>query len=754
MRRETVSEWAIAPTGSTEHNLRQSSWSKPVQTEAVFGLFSADATGATMAAPARTDLLVSISFVLLAALVPPLHLRHATAAEAEPLTTAAAIARSVGAETDEPPSVRLDAVVTHRDTDGTIFLEDATGSTFISGATTNPRFPRGEQVRVEGVVHRGLFINGIRPTRIEPLGPGALLKPHPITPQVMATGSLHYAWVSLEGIGRGWRPTGKDTAMLLVNVAGSIVEARFERAPADDERAAWIGARLRLDGIAAGEINDRRQLIRPYLLVPDRGDVTVLAPAPADPFRLPQTAFSELGRGELHEGLQFVSGIAAAPPRNGRLFLTNGDKGLCVLLDAATADAAASIVAGVQIEAVGFADAGPFAARLAEARARVTASGGAVGPLRPGVRELREGCDAQCIQVEMPVIERENRADGTVLVADLDGLTMQVLAPGTLAAGIVPTATIRVTAPCLVTKTRNDLYRLQATGYTLYPVTSDDVVLLARPSWWTGRRLALALAASLAAGAIGLAWVVLLRRQVRRQLAVIEEKIQSEAVAEERRRIAREFHDSLEQDLAGLALRIDSAAGSAADPDVRRMMERQRQILARLQDDTRQYVWDLREPARVRGSLADRADVMLTELRELTSTPIELSSTGSLPAFPPETTHHLLRMLREAVNNAAHHAHAGRITVSLDTEAATFMATVTDDGEGFDSTDDEGSAGHFGLRGLAERSRRIGAELTVRSRPGAGTTVTVRLPIPPQAATMAAEGLSQVPIGDGVQPSP
>ena len=51
-------------------------------------------------------------------------------------------------------------------------------------------------------------------------------------------------------------------------------------------------------------------------------------------------------------------------------------------------------------------------------------------------------------------------------------------------------------------------------------------------------------------------------------------------------------------------------------------MERQREILARLQDETRQYVWDLREPARLQGSLADRTTVMLAELRDLIETPV------------------------------------------------------------------------------------------------------------------------------------
>ena len=673
------------------------------------------------------------ALVLLAALVLHLPPQLATAAGPEPLTTAAAIARSVVAETDEPPPVSLEAVVTHRDAAGTIFLEDATGSTFISGGTTSPRFARGERVRVEGVVHRGLFINGIRPSQIEPLAAGPPPDPRPITPQIMAAGVLHYDWVSLEGTGRSWQRTGEETATLVVNVAGSIVEARFEHAPADDDAAAWIGARLRLSGIAAGDINDRRQLIRPYLLVPSQGDVTVLERAPVDAFSLPKTAFLELGRGELHEGLQVVSGIAVAPPRDRRLFLTDGEKGLCVLLDRQTA-AAVSIVAGDHVDAVGFADVGPFAARLAEARVRVAASGETVVPRRPNAGALRANCDAQLIQLEMLVLTREDRAEGTRLMADLDGISMQVVAPGKLSPEIVPTATIRVTAPCLVTDTRRSQYNLQAAGYALYPTTLDDVTLIRRPPWWNVRRLAIALAASLTAGAVGLAWVVLLRRQVRQQLGVIEEKIQSAAVAEERRRIAREFHDSLEQDLAGLALRIDSAAGSITDTDARGVMERQREILARLQDETRQYVWDLRVPARLQGSLADRADVMLNDLRELTAAPIELSTKGPLPELPPETTHHLLRMLREAVNNAVHHADATRIAVALEADRGNLVATVTDDGKGFDAgSADKALSGHFGLRGLSERARRIDAGVTVDSRPGGGTTVVVRLTVPPTA---------------------
>jgi len=655
----------------------------------------------------------------------------ANVAEPPLLTTAAAIARSDVSRDQTPPRVQLDAIVTHRDADGTIFLRDDTGSTFISRPPRMPRLVPGMRVRVEGVVHIGVLINGIREARIEPLGVGPPPEPKPITPQEMATGGLHYDWVSLEGVGRRWRRSGAAAGTLAVNVAGSIVEARLEKAPPDAVARGWIGARLRLTGLAAGEINDRRQLVRPYLLVPDSRAVAVIEPAPANPFALPEVTFADLGRGEPADGWQRISGIVATPPRAQRLFLTDGNRGLSLLLAADDASLAAPPVPGNRVEAVGFAERGPFATRLVEARLKIVATEEPPQPRRPSVGDMRAGCDAQVIQIEVPVLAREERAAGTLLVGDLEGISLKIFAPSTLAQEIVPSSRIRVTAPCLVDETANATYSLRARSYELFPVAVDDIVLVESPPWWTPRRLAVALAASLTVGGVALAWVVLLRRQVGRQLSLIERQIQQEAVAAERQRIAREFHDSLEQDLAGLALRIDSAAATVADPDARGTMERQRQILTRLQHETRQYVWDLREPARLQGSLADRVRALLAELRELVATPLTLEVAGSLPLLPPETTYQLLRMLREAVNNAAHHANATSITVGLAADGQGVVATVTDDGAGFEPAADGATpAGHFGLRGLTERAARIAADVQIASQPGQGTVVTIHVPQP------------------------
>ncbi|NBS34064.1 MAG: hypothetical protein EBS83_14975, partial [Planctomycetia bacterium] len=108
-------------------------------------------------------------------------LAMANASEPPLLTTAAAIAQSSLAEDAEPPAIRLQAVVTFTDRDGGIFLRDATGSTFILAQSENPHLPPGTRVLVEGVLHRGLFINGIRHSRIERLGTGPVPEPKPIT---------------------------------------------------------------------------------------------------------------------------------------------------------------------------------------------------------------------------------------------------------------------------------------------------------------------------------------------------------------------------------------------------------------------------------------------------------------------------------------------------------------------------------------------------------------------------------------------
>jgi len=253
-----------------------------------------------------------------------------------------------------------------------------------------------------------------------------------------------------------------------------------------------------------------------------------------------------------------------------------------------------------------------------------------------------------------------------------------------------------------------------------------DVVVVRGPPWWTPARLAAVLAAGGAALVAALAWVTALRRQVRSQLGMIEASLQERAIVEERRRIAREFHDSLEQDLANVALQLDAAASFAAD-DVRDLLEQQRSLVVRLQRETRQFVWDLRDPTQAGWSFAELLAAQCREQESLGSVPVEVAVEGGFPEPPRVARYHLLKIVHEAVANALRHAGAGRVEVRAGGDAGGLRVEVRDDGCGFEPARGEWLAGHFGIRGMRERAQRIGADLLIDSSPGRGTRLSIAL---------------------------
>ncbi len=103
----------------------------------------------------------------------------------------------------------------------------------------------------------------------------------------------------------------------------------------------------------------------------------------------------------------------------------------------------------------------------------------------------------------------------------------------------------------------------------------------------------------------------------------------------------------------------------------------------------------------------------------------ELSSAGELDSLPDDEEIAVFRVVQEALANIGRHAEAARVGVSLAATDGGVELRVTDDGRGFDvgSTPRKG----LGLDGMAERARLVGGELTIESRPGAGTALTLRV---------------------------
>lgn len=640
---------------------------------------------------------------------------------AQPLTLARDIAAHLTPKDTQPAPVALDATVTFQDPGGTIFLRDDTGVTFIRGAKDNPKVARGERLRIEGETHNGLIIGGIKPSHIERLSPGQPPEAREVTPDDLASGRFHYHWVSISGVGRSLRSEDENTATLRLLTAGRTVELRFDEAPPD--AAALVDAELRVSGLAAGDINDRRQLVMPYIRVSGMADLQVLQPPPADPFAAKAVPLADLQRASANAHRVKILGVALAAPTAGGLFLRDDERSVFVQTSAT------EVKLGDVVEALGFPEMGIFSTQLSDAQCRVVAARGRPAPLAVGVRELTSGTDAELITVEAQVLQRVDHDAHSELLAQTGTVGLAVICPGKAPAELQADAKVRLTGVCRVSRTKSDSYRAKPTAYQLWPRNMEEITLLQGAPWWTSRRLAFGLGGAAVLALAAFFWAAQLRTQVASQLAVIETKVQQEAITEERQRIAREFHDTLEQELAGLSIRLDAAATRVTDEKALSLLEQQRKLLSRLQTETRDFVWDLRDPTANAIPADEALALLLSNLQVTTAIPLRLAIMGTMPALPPLVQNHLLRIAREAIHNAIKYSQARAIEVSLEHDDGVVKLEVTDDGTGFDVATSDALEGHFGIRGMRERAKKTGAKIDLHSEAGKGTRVVLILPV-------------------------
>lgn len=193
---------------------------------------------------------------------------------------------------------------------------------------------------------------------------------------------------------------------------------------------------------------------------------------------------------------------------------------------------------------------------------------------------------------------------------------------------------------------------------------------------------------------------------------------------EERRRLRRELHDGLGPELAGMALQVEGlAARLGADPELATRAEQLGDRLQQAVDEVRRVVDGLRPAAvdelglaaamRQLGWVDGAGPVVAVDVP---------SDFGELPAAVEVAAY---RIAAEALNNAVRHSGAAHCTVRGEIDGECLLVEVTDDGRGF-GTD---IAVGVGLQSLHDRAAEVGGTLSVASAPGAGTTISARLPM-------------------------
>jgi signal transduction histidine kinase len=208
--------------------------------------------------------------------------------------------------------------------------------------------------------------------------------------------------------------------------------------------------------------------------------------------------------------------------------------------------------------------------------------------------------------------------------------------------------------------------------------------------------------------------------------AELHERSRELSTVEERKRLARELHDSITQTLFSIGLTAEAASSLiASDPErARAELETLQELTGTAQEEMRSLIFELRPAELETDGLAAALRKHVEVLRRLHPQQIELSidGDGRLPA-PVEKG--LLRIAQEALANALRHSGAERVEVALDVADSRARLSVVDDGSGFDVG--AARARHLGLTSMRERAEALGGRLEIESADGRGTTVAVEV---------------------------
>jgi signal transduction histidine kinase len=231
---------------------------------------------------------------------------------------------------------------------------------------------------------------------------------------------------------------------------------------------------------------------------------------------------------------------------------------------------------------------------------------------------------------------------------------------------------------------------------------------------------------------------VLERRSEDERAAIEEAEQQMRALSqqlvatqeEERKKLSRELHDQVGQMLTALRMelgRIDRLR-PAAESGVANAVAECRQLVDNMVRTVRDLALGLRPSMLDDFGLEPALEWYVRDVSRRCGVPVELSMEGDFDHLPEQHRICVYRAVQEALTNCVRHARASRIGVTVIQQPGGLVASVTDDGVGIDAA--RRGVGGLGLRGIEERVRDLDGALTIRSSAGAGTTLTISLPVP------------------------
>lgn len=523
------------------------------------------------------------------------------------------------------------------------------------------------------------------------------------------------------------------------------------------DAAQLVGAEICVTGLFLHDNTGWRLFLDPrlHMLAPDA--LRIVRPPPADPFEVPALGnlVNTLPRDVDQMGARRAEGRILAVWQGDRALLKTGPEwGETILLRLAPDSPAPRI--GESVEVVGKPETDLLSLTLTSARWRSRAAPPADDDpeMAPIVRDIsirdartetnghfqvQARLNGETVRIHgrvLTLLETASHHPQILLESEGEQVLVDVGNRG-LPPNVAPGARLSVTGILLLD---TDVWRPHTIfprirGFFIVTRTADDLVVLEQPPWWTPRRLLQALGLLVGALVGILVWNSRLNRLAeRRSRELLHERLAREKAdlkIGERTRLAVELHDTLSQDLEGVACQVAATRNilACAPASAATYLDTVERMLDSCRTELRRCLFDLRGNALESRDFAEALRRTLAPLAGQVA--LEIDFPVRTTAFDDAQVHAIICIVRELVCNALRHGRVRHVRISGTLDGTTLAFAVTDDGCGFDPAHRPGPEdGHFGIQGIRDRLRRLDGSLSVASRPGGPTEARITLRAP------------------------
>ena len=620
--------------------------------------------------------------------------------------------------------VKISGVVTSTSLYYGFTLQDSTSGVFVMG----PDLVRiGEFVEVEGVTDSGDFAPMIKLSRMNRLGAGRL--PEPIRPQwdQLMNGSMDAQYVEIEGI-----VTAVSTMGVTLLTPGGVIQAVLNSSMSQEELKRYENTLVRIRGCLLASRNDQThqvilgefRVLNPSVIVENSTSEDILSA----PYKTPTELLQFDPQAGLFQRVKMSGQIVHIG--DGLCFMMAGTNGVRFV-----ANKVAGWQVGDLVDVAGYPQLGGASPLLREAV--VNKTGHAALPearlLAPGSLARAE-CDSTRVRVQSVLTGVQEIGSGTMLemqdgaqnfVARLDGQS-EFLRSLTVGSRLALTGVYAV-------KGGNQALNQTVSSFELLLDSPADVEVLARPPWWTLRRLLFMVAMLAGVLVIAVLWINQLHRKVEERTVQLKEQIekrqsieQHRAMEQERARIAQDLHDELGSSLTEIGM---LAAGPVAAADSPRHLAQIGDRATHMVVSLDEIVWAMNPKHDSLESLGSYLCLYADRFLKLANITFRLTGTLDLPnqTLNPIHRHEFFLAFKEALTNVVRHSGATEVRLSLRVIGNRLRLSLADDGGGLGSA--RPVAGMDGLANMRARMEKMGGRFAIASQAGRGTTLRFYLPL-------------------------